>query len=261
MRRDSGRSEGFSLIELLVVIAIIMLLCGTILPSLSRAKDLARIVACEAKLYALTRAWNAYNHDHDGWMCSGHTYKWDQSPTLDERNWLDTHPNAAIQTVEDIENGVLWPYTRNLEMYYCESDQSEQNSARKHIVSYSMNDYLGGGSGADAGGGYSPVWQYDFIPRLADVFVFLEEEDPRGWNKGSFMCHLVREQFDDVPAAWHLDGMNISFADGHVEYWKWQDQRTLELRSLNTPSPDNPDLARLTAAWFPRWLGFGKTVN
>ncbi len=253
--RGTGRNRvtrvrntaGFTLIELLVVISIIMLLASILLPSLSKAKALARIVVCEAKLHALTRAWAMYSHDNDGWLCGAYQYN-NSSPWVKQGN-----------DEEDVMEGVLWPYTGLIEMYHCPSDQSEFHSSAKHRVSYAMSDYTGGNSGSDPGGGYKPEKHWGHIPCPADTFVFIEEEDPRAWNKGSFMCHAVWEMFDDVPADWHLDGVVLSFGDGHVEYWKWQDRRTVEITSVNTPSPGNPDLKRLVRAWYPHWYGFGVT--
>jgi hypothetical protein len=43
------------------------------------------------------------------------------------------------------------------------------------------------------------------------------------------------------------DGTTFSFADGHTEYWKWVDQRTIDYRGgyPKVPSPCNQDLYRL----------------
>ncbi|MHC4654869.1 MAG: hypothetical protein ACYS91_07600 [Planctomycetota bacterium] len=53
----------------------------------------------------------------------------------------------------------------------------------------------------------------------------------------------------------HGDGTTFSFADGHVEYWKWEDPRTvpwgLKMKSCFDPleghlatQPDNPDITK-----------------
>ena len=58
------RQRGFTLIELLVVIAIIALLVSILLPSLSRAKDLARDAVCQSSLRQISTTVALYSHDH-----------------------------------------------------------------------------------------------------------------------------------------------------------------------------------------------------
>ncbi len=52
----SKREKGFTLVELLVVIAIIALLVSILLPTLSRAKELAKRASCSANLHSLGRS-------------------------------------------------------------------------------------------------------------------------------------------------------------------------------------------------------------
>lgn len=60
--------SGFTLIELLVVVAIIALLISILLPSLSRARELARRTACAANMGALGRAATIYAEGNRGVM-------------------------------------------------------------------------------------------------------------------------------------------------------------------------------------------------
>ena len=57
---------GFTLIELLVVIAIISLLVSILLPSLNKAKDLAKTVVCQTNNKAMVTALQIYTNDYEG---------------------------------------------------------------------------------------------------------------------------------------------------------------------------------------------------
>ena len=59
--------RGFTLIELLVVIAIIALLVSILLPSLSKAKDLARRAVCLANTHHIGLGVQLYAQENDGW--------------------------------------------------------------------------------------------------------------------------------------------------------------------------------------------------
>lgn len=63
--------RGFTLIELLVVIAIVALLMSLLIPSLGKARDLAKQSACASNLGQLSKASLAYSLDHRGFYCSG----------------------------------------------------------------------------------------------------------------------------------------------------------------------------------------------
>jgi prepilin-type processing-associated H-X9-DG protein len=67
----------------------------------------------------------------------------------------------------------------------------------------------------------------------------------------------------------HSNGTNLSFADGHVEYWKWTDPDTIayswemvygyysrseeDSPSLKFPKPNGPDYVRFFRAIWGKW--------
>lgn len=65
--QKARRFRGFTLIELLVVIAIIALLVSILLPSLKKAKDLAKALVCMANVKNISTALFIYTEDYDGW--------------------------------------------------------------------------------------------------------------------------------------------------------------------------------------------------
>ena len=60
LSRRSGGRRGFSIVELLVVVAILAVLLSILVPSLGRAKELARRAACASGLKAIGSAHHSY---------------------------------------------------------------------------------------------------------------------------------------------------------------------------------------------------------
>ena len=89
-----------------------------------------------------------------------------------------------------------------------------------------------------------------FIAKLASTQSWtIHYNQPRWW--------------DGVPLR-HGQGTNFSFADGHAEYWKWQDSRTLKVARQEenwqdyVDSPGNSDLRRVQKA---SWGELGYTYD
>ncbi len=64
-------SKGFTLVELLVVVAIIAMLVGILMPTLGRARDLARRAVCGAQMNAMGKASLLYQNECDSYPPMG----------------------------------------------------------------------------------------------------------------------------------------------------------------------------------------------
>ena len=87
--------NGFTLIELLVVIAIIALLVSILLPSLNKAKELARRAVCSSNLHQISLGTTIYANDNDGKIPSAYV-GWSIGATRRVELFSSTMPNNLI---------------------------------------------------------------------------------------------------------------------------------------------------------------------
>lgn len=83
----TGRKNGFTLVELLVVISIIALLLSILMPSLNRARKLARQILCQSRLSQWGLAFESYSSTNDNFY-----------PHIDGRDRTDFPPGATLPT-------------------------------------------------------------------------------------------------------------------------------------------------------------------
>lgn len=67
--------KAFTLVELLVVISIIALLLAVLIPALSRARELARMVVCRTNERNLYLGASLWSEEHDDWALAGEWFK------------------------------------------------------------------------------------------------------------------------------------------------------------------------------------------
>ena len=260
MQRDEP-AKGFTLIELLVVIAIIGVLAAMLLPALSRAKQQAQGVQCISNLRQLHLAWETYSNDHGGRFPSNHG---DGSAARPGGlpswvgGWLDYRTDNPDNTnsfllVDPKVNGGMGEYVGNPGVFKCPSDKSWAiNGAQRYnrVRSYSMNFHVGPThSGISADGFWLYFRASDFgQPQPSQLLLFVEEhEDSIGGSAFvNLLGDLERGFLTALPSGRHNGANPISYADGHVEMHKWQDERTRKPVEHKTFygmwSFDNPDI-------------------
>ncbi len=82
------------------------------------------------------------------------------------------------------------------------------------------------------------------------TLLMIEEDDYRGYNVNSWIISPPNTWTDYVAGS-HDGGDNLTFADGHMEYWKWIDPDTLTLtpNMHGDSDPGSLDLARLAEVY------------
>lgn len=193
---------GFTLIELLVVIAIIAILAAILFPVFAQAKERARTVKCIANIKQLGIAFVQSCADYNGFMPSlsstvaGHTPDWSGSP-------------GVGQQVKH-EDGQLWNYTKNHEIYTCPTDFGIAAGAKGtgwylpgYALSYSLNAHLHlKNIDASTAGRSSRV-------------LFMIHEDRTRINDGYFAWGNAY----DIPSNIHYDGTTASYCDQHARQY------------------------------------------
>lgn len=226
--------------ELLVVIAIIAILASLLLPVLSRAKARAIQTQCLNNLKQLQAGWQLYMGDSNDTMPPN---LWDKVPGWDAGSapgsWMVG--NARNDTTPDnLQRGVQWRYNAALAVYHCPADKSKTaNGLTDRLRSYSLLNYLGADP-TDTGPTASRNKQHGSQLKQTSNVIAFGCEDADSINDGIlFVSPSPANQWKDLPSSRHANGGTFSFADGHVEYWKW--------KSGGQPDEDQ-DLARVQAA-------------
>ena len=246
-------SRAFTLIELLVVIAIIGILVSLLLPALAKAKAKGQGIQCMNHHRQLMLAWKMYNDDNSGRLlyASPSPYFGDTSkdPFTWVLGWMDfDSDNSSNWDVEkDIKKSPLWPYCgQSSAIWMCPADKSTITpssgpfSGRKvpRVRSMSMNLWIGGFGGEDAGLSGAGVWRIylkesDMTdPGPSHTFVLLDMRED-SIDIGNFATDMtgwpdqpLQTGFYDFPASYHNHAGGLSFADGHSEIRRWLDSRT-----------------------------------
>lgn len=245
--------RGLTLVELLIVVGIISLLAALSFPALMSVRNQAQGTICLQNTKTLSLAWLLYKDDNDDRLVGGEA-------GLDKRSWEwvqgPTGTGTFIeQKKEGIRRGALFHYAGgNVDIYRCPADQRKLMPGQIAFRSYSI---AGGANGEGWQNTYVQAEKYSDILQPASKYVFVEESDPRGWNKGSWLLNPLDMAWVDPLAIWHGRARgSLGFADGHAEIHQWADNSTLEMSRkqefFHPVPPDEGTDLRYMLAGFPQ---------
>lgn len=230
MKRSEHVGRGFTLIEILVVIAVVGILMALLLPALGKAKGRAQGIGCSNNIRQLVVAWTVYADEHGGKLVNNHGI---QETMRTQSNWvnnvLDWGFSSGNTNLATLRQGHLTQYLgENTGVFHCPSDKSVAENGYR-IRSYSMNSLVG--DPGELTNRFNPQMLQFFkitdFPKPSETYVFLDEH-PDTLNDGFFMNRWAEEKWGNLPANYHDNGANLSFADGHVERHQWVEESTLK---------------------------------
>ncbi len=187
--RGQGRSRGFTLIELLVVIAIIALLVSILLPSLTKAKELAARAVCASNLHHIGASLFLYANDFDGFFPDGDGFhddcSWSGNVAFNWPNAIGYSGQALVDPYVDGEGA----------LFFCPANKDPLMETYKGR--WMDSAYRGGDTGyfPYCGRATGVHYYWKAFPFLDNSPVAVETTQPDWFLFGDLSCDILKWDF------------------------------------------------------------------
>ncbi|HEY4417506.1 MAG TPA: prepilin-type N-terminal cleavage/methylation domain-containing protein [Verrucomicrobiae bacterium] len=259
---NSPRMRAFTLVELLVVIAVIAILAALLLPALGKARQRAQTAGCLNNMKQLQLGYQMYGDDNNDYLPPNEAI-----PDQDV-SWVLGNAQTDVTTT-NIQNGLIFRYNQNVKIYVCPANTlmipdnhgGSVSQTRTCAVDFALGGYappaLAAGGAAQGGGTFNGVTTLAKFNQIqassagaAQKIVFVDEAQ-NGVDDGCFGIYPESLQNDlwwNIPGCRHDSkrACTFTFADGHVEVWRWHGSAVIADNSWaysdlwNNPAPADP---------------------
>lgn len=225
LMREQRPNAAFSLIELMVVIGIIALLGGILVPAVEVLREKGKETACANNIRQWGQAMSMYLDEHRGVFPTDGT-------TDDVTAWYNVlPPYIGVDTFETLKGRGKAPCPGiGKSIYICPAAPIDSQKVGNYAsgaqstfsLSYALNYWI---SAPKQDLAFSDRIRLSQI-RYPDAFVVFSE--PKSDGNKTVAINLVNAPTASVPAFWHRDRVNVSFADGHVAPVRRQDAGAIQ---------------------------------